>query len=106
MQGTPTSRGLREIVRITAAELRSGDGSETRPHTCLFLHWLRLWRCAKLTLMSRRNLFPLAVLVPLTLLLAACGGSSNSGPPPPPPPPPTLTMTTVVSGLSNPLDLQ
>jgi len=56
--------------------------------------------------MSRRNPFPLSVLVSLTLFLAACGGSSNSGPPPPPPPPPTLTLTTVVSGLSNPLDLQ
>jgi glucose/arabinose dehydrogenase len=54
--------------------------------------------------MSRRNLFPLSVLVPLTLLLAACGGSST--PAPPPPPPPNLTLTTVVSGLSNPLDLQ
>ena len=56
--------------------------------------------------MSRRNPFPLTTLVPLTLLLAACGGSSNSGPPPPPPPPPNLALTTVVSGLSGPLDLQ
>ena len=56
--------------------------------------------------MFRRNPFPLSVLLPLTLLLAACGGGSNSGPPPPPPPPPNLTLTTVVSGLSNPLDLQ
>jgi glucose/arabinose dehydrogenase len=55
--------------------------------------------------MSRRNPFPLSVLLFLTVLLAACGGSSNSGPPPPPPPP-NLTLTTVVSGLSNPLDLQ
>lgn len=54
--------------------------------------------------MSRRNLFPVSVLVFLTLLLAACGGSST--PAPPPPPPPNLTLTTVVSGLSNPLDLQ
>jgi len=57
--------------------------------------------------MSRRNPFPLTVFVPLTLLLAACGSSSNNGgPPPPPPPPPNLTLTTVVSGLSDPLDLQ
>jgi glucose/arabinose dehydrogenase len=54
--------------------------------------------------MSRRNLLPVSALVFLTLLLAACGGSST--PAPPPPPPPNLTLTTVVSGLSNPLDLQ
>jgi glucose/arabinose dehydrogenase len=57
--------------------------------------------------MSRRNLFPFSALVLLTLFLAACGSSNNGGPPPPPPPPPpTVTLTTVVSGLSNPLGLQ
>ncbi|HWZ81148.1 MAG TPA: PQQ-dependent sugar dehydrogenase [Terriglobales bacterium] len=56
--------------------------------------------------MSRRTPFPLTALISLTLFLAACGGSSNSTPPPPPPPPPTLTLTTVVSGLSGPLDLE
>jgi glucose/arabinose dehydrogenase len=53
--------------------------------------------------MSRRNLLPLSAVVFLTLLLAACGGSST---PAPPPPPSNLTLTSVVSGLSNPLDLQ
>src|SRR6266496_836748 len=62
--------------------------------------------CAKLGLMFRRSLLPVSVLVFLTLLLAACGGSSTPAPPPPPPPPPNLTLTTVVSGLSNPLDLK
>ncbi|MFY9558979.1 MAG: PQQ-dependent sugar dehydrogenase [Terriglobales bacterium] len=56
--------------------------------------------------MSRRNPFPLSALFLLTLLLAACGSNSNSGPPPPPPPPPNLALTTVVSGLSNPLALE
>jgi glucose/arabinose dehydrogenase len=56
--------------------------------------------------MSRRNLFPLSVLAFLTLFLAACGSSNNGGPPPPPPPPPNLALTTVVSGLSNPLALE
>src|SRR5229473_73896 len=105
---TYLGRGPEIPLRLAVTEtpaLRNSE-AQTRPHTCLFLHWLRLWRCAKLTLMSRRNLFPLSALVFLTLLLAACGGSSNSGPPPPPPPPPNLTLTTVVSGLSNPLDLQ
>jgi glucose/arabinose dehydrogenase len=55
--------------------------------------------------MSRRTPFLLSALVLLTLFLAACG-SNNSAPPPPPPPPPTLTLTTVVTGLSSPLDLQ
>jgi glucose/arabinose dehydrogenase len=55
--------------------------------------------------MFRRYLLPVSVLVFLTVLLAACGGSTPA-PPPPPPPPPNLTLTTVVSGLSNPLDLQ
>jgi glucose/arabinose dehydrogenase len=56
--------------------------------------------------MSRRILFPLSALIFVTIFLAACGGSSNSTPPPPPPPPPTLTLTTVVSGLSGPLALE
>ena len=56
--------------------------------------------------MCRRTPFALAALTLLTLFLAACGGSSNSTPPPPPPPPPTLTLTTVVNGLSNPLALE
>ena len=56
--------------------------------------------------MCRRTPFALAALTLLTLFLAACGGGSNSTPPPPPPPPPTLTLTTVVSGLSNPLALE
>ena len=57
--------------------------------------------------MSRRTLFPFSALVPLILVLAACGGgTSHIEPPPPPPPPPTLTLTTVVSGLSNPLALE
>ncbi len=54
--------------------------------------------------MSRRNLFPLSVLVLLTLLLPACGGGTSSIEPPPPPP--TLALATVVSGLTTPLDLQ
>ena len=56
--------------------------------------------------MCRRTPFALTALILLTLFLAACGGGSNSTPPPPPPPPPTLTLTTVVSGLSNPLALE
>src|SRR5712672_664421 len=56
--------------------------------------------------MSRGNLFPLIPLFPLTLLLAACGNNGSAHIEPPPPPPPTLTLTTVVSGLSGPLDLQ
>ena len=55
--------------------------------------------------MSRRNLLPVSVLVLLTLLLPACGGGTSSIEPPPPPPP-NLALTTVVSGLSGPLDLQ
>jgi glucose/arabinose dehydrogenase len=51
--------------------------------------------------MSR--LRPLLVSL-LALPLVNCGGGSS--PLPPPPPPPTLTLTTVVSGLSRPLDLQ
>jgi len=54
--------------------------------------------------MFRRYLLPASVLVFLTLLLNACGGSST--PAPAPPPPPNLTLTTVISGLSNSLDLQ
>ena len=68
------------------------------------LNWSCLGFCAKLLLMSRRNLFPLSVLVFLTLFLAACGGGTSSIEPPPPPP--TLALTAVVSGLSTPLDLQ
>jgi len=58
--------------------------------------------------MFRRNLFLLSVLLFLTLFLSACGGGTSSiePPPPPPPPPPALTLTTVVSGLSNPLALE
>jgi glucose/arabinose dehydrogenase len=53
--------------------------------------------------MFRGCLLPVSVLVFLTLLLAACGGGSS---PAPPPPPLNFTLATVVSGLSNPLDLQ
>jgi glucose/arabinose dehydrogenase len=58
--------------------------------------------------MFRRNLFLLSVLLFLTLFLSACGGGTSSiePPPPPPPPPPALTLTTVVSGLSNPLAIE
>ena len=54
--------------------------------------------------MFRRNLFLLNVLLFLTLFLPACGGGTSSIEPPPPPP--ALTLTTVVSGLSNPLALE
>lgn len=54
--------------------------------------------------MYRRAFCPLA-LVAATLFLAACGSNSTSTPPPPPPPT-NLTLTTVVSGLANPLDLK
>jgi len=56
--------------------------------------------------MSRRNPFSLSALVFLTLFLAACGGGGSAHIEPPPPPPPNLTLATVVSGLSGPLDLQ
>ena len=54
--------------------------------------------------MFRTSLFPLSVLVFPTLLLPACGGGTSRIEPPPPPV--TLALTTVVSGLSGPLDLQ
>ena len=53
--------------------------------------------------MSRRTLLALSALVFPTLLLVACGSSSHSAPPPPPP---SLTLTTVVTGLSGPLALE
>lgn len=44
----------------------------------------------------------------LTVVLQACGGNSSTSqaPPPPPPPPNSITLTSVVSGLANPVDLQ
>ncbi|PYX31755.1 MAG: glucose dehydrogenase [Acidobacteria bacterium] len=69
-----------------------------------FLHYPGPALYAKLTPMCRRTLFPLLALIPLTLLLPACGGTTHIEPPPPPPP--TLALTTVVSGLTGPLDLQ
>jgi glucose/arabinose dehydrogenase len=41
----------------------------------------------------------------LAILLSGCGGKSNT-PPPTGGPPPTLVLTQVVSGLTNPVDLQ
>jgi len=51
---------------------------------------------------------PLTVGLCLSLVLIACGGSTTTTTPPPPPPPPpnSVTLTPVVSGLSNPVDLQ
>jgi glucose/arabinose dehydrogenase len=49
-------------------------------------------------------MFPISVVVSLTLFLVACG--NNNIPGSRPPPPSNLTLTTVVSGLSHPLDLQ
>jgi glucose/arabinose dehydrogenase len=92
------------IVGTISSELRSADGSETRPYACPSPPSPAPTLCANLLQMSRRNLSLVSALVFLTLLLAACGGSST--PAPPPPPPPNLTLTAVVSGLSNPLDLQ
>jgi glucose/arabinose dehydrogenase len=44
----------------------------------------------------------LLLLLPLT----ACGNGSSTPPPPPPPGPPNLSLTTVVTGLNSPVDLQ
>jgi glucose/arabinose dehydrogenase len=53
-----------------------------------------------------KNWLPASSLLLLMLLLAGCGGGTTSTPTPTPPTPGTLALTTVVSGLSNPVGLQ
>src|SRR5438876_12337430 len=51
-----------------------------------------------------------ALAVLLVLFVSGCGGNSSSSSPPPVTPPPTgtpsVTLSTLVSGLSSPLDFQ
>jgi glucose/arabinose dehydrogenase len=56
-------------------------------------------------MVRRRIAFLLGSLL-LSVLLAGCSSSHSTAAPPPPGPPPTLTLTSAVTGLTHPLDLQ
>ena len=56
--------------------------------------------------MSSNNLLPVSSLLLLVLLLPGCGGGSSLGSTPPPPGPGGLALSTVVSGLSNPVGME
>jgi glucose/arabinose dehydrogenase len=50
--------------------------------------------------------FLVSTVLLLLLPLTACGNGSSTPPPPPPPGPSNLSLTTVVTGLNSPVDLQ
>ncbi len=56
--------------------------------------------------MSSNNLLPVSSLLLLVLLLPGCGGGSSLGSTPPPPGPGSVALSTVVSGLSNPVGME
>jgi glucose/arabinose dehydrogenase len=57
--------------------------------------------------MSFKNLLPVSSLLLLALLLPGCGGGDTTpNPTPTPTPTPTLALTTLVSGLTDPLGLE
>src|SRR5690242_1036081 len=50
------------------------------------------------------RIFRVLLFLPLIIFLPSCGGSGS--PTPPPPGPVAIALSTVVSGLSSPLDLE
>ena len=56
--------------------------------------------------MSSKNWLPVSSLLLLAVVLPSCGGGSSTPTPTPPPPTPTFALTTVATGLSNPLGLE
>lgn len=70
--------------------------------------WSDSWSSDKLPLMSRKNSLAVCSLLLLGFLLPSCGGGGSITSPPPsgPPGPVNLVLSTVVSGLSNPVGLE
>ncbi len=56
--------------------------------------------------MTSKNCLPVSSLLLLALLLPSCGGGASFTPTPPPPSPGSLTLTTIATGLNNPVGLE